>query len=162
MSKVTQKEAVFSAITNTLAEYNLSFEEGQDVVPLMNREIRSQVNNILVEGFKAGTIQIDDSYDPSKLKGYASSLQSNWIRKDKRLNGGIAYVAKNPGSRVGNTDASIKAMKVLLATLTSEEEKAEVQGYIDQRMTEINAAKIKATTINFDALPEALKVKFTK
>jgi hypothetical protein len=161
--KQTQKEAVYSAITNTLAEKGIHFEEGSDVSSLISRDIRAQVNLILLEGFIAGTIELDQVYTEPQLKAYTSSVQSNWIRKDKRLNGNVTYTAKNPGSRAGSGDSSLKAMRLLLQTEgLSEEDKIEIQSEIDKRVTELNVVKAKKVTVNFEALPESLRAKFAK
>lgn len=161
MSQITQKQAVYAAITSVLAENSINFDSETPVDKVMTRELRSQVNTILVEGFKSGQIQIDRQYESeAALKAYVSGLQSNWIRKDTRLNGGVSYVAKNPGSRQGNSNPQIKAMKALLLTLTTEEDKAEVQAEIDKTLAELN--KAKAPKIDFNSLPESLKSKFVK
>lgn len=157
MSKQTQKEAVYNAVTSVLTENNINVSEGTDVSTLMTRELRSQVNQILFEGFKSGTIELDRQFNDTDLKGYVSGLQSNWLRKDKRLNGGNTYSAKNPGSRVGSSDPSLKAMRALLSTLTEESDKAEVQAAISARVAEINASKVKKVSIDSSVLPEALK-----
>ena len=161
MGKLTQKQAVFLAIINVLQEDGIDFKVGEEhVYPHMTKERRALVNSVLFQGFKDGSIILDASFSDEELKAYVSGLQSNWIRKDSRLNGNTAYVAKNPGSRAGSGDAQIKAMKALLSTLTSETDKAEVQAEIDKRMSEIK--KPKAPTVDFSALPESLRVKFTK
>jgi hypothetical protein len=122
----------------------------------MNKEYRSQVNAILVEGFKSGKIGYDGEIpDDSTLKAYVSGLQSNWLRKDKRLNGGTQYVAKNPGSRAGSTDPQVKAMRLLLATKTDETERSEIQSFIDKRLGQIKPAK--TVTINISDLPAELQ-----
>ena len=90
-----------------------------------------------------------------------SGLQSNWLRKDTRLNGGMKYTAKNPGSRAGSSDPSLKAMIALLSTLTDESERAEVQSYIDAKRAEIAATK-QAKVVDFSALPADLAKKFGK
>lgn len=162
MTKQTQKEAVFSAVTNVLGEQNISIEEGVSVAPYMTREVRSQVNQILFEGFKSGHIELDKEFTDSELKGYVSGLQSNWIRKDKRLNGGVSYIAKNPGSRAGSGDPALKAMRALLSTLTTESDKAEVQSEIDKRVAELQVSKAKTVEINYSALPAHLQSKFSK
>ena len=162
MTKISQKEAVYNAVTSVLSENNISVSEGTDVNTLMNKELRSQVNAILFEGFRAQTIELDRSFDDSALKGYVSGLQSNWLRKDKRLNGGIAYVAKNPGSRVGSSDPSLKAMRTLLSTLTTDADKTEVQAAIDSRILAIQASKVKAVSIDASLLPADLAAKFIK
>lgn len=153
--KQTQKEAVFQAVKNVVGE--------QDGAYTPTKEQRAQVNNILFDGFRNGTIELDKSeISDSDLKSYVSGLQSNWLRKDKRLNGGTMYVAKNPGSRAGSGDASLKAMRTLLNSLTVESERAEVQGYIDARLAEISASKAKTVTIDYSVLPAELASKFNK
>jgi hypothetical protein len=153
MSKMSQKEAVFTAICNVTGH------TGEDAV-IISKEQRSQVNAILFEGFRSGGIELDREYTDSDLKAYVSGLQSNWLRKDKRLNGGVQYTAKNPGSRQSSADPQLKAMRALLSTLTTDEERAEVQGYIDARVSELNIAK--APSIDFSALPTDLATKFQK
>ena len=162
MSKITQKEAVFNAVTSVLNENNIEVLEGTDINTLMNKEYRAQVNAILFEGFRSETIELDRKFSDSDLKGYVSGLQSNWLRKDKRLNGGIAYVAKNPGSRVGSADPALKAMRTLLSTLTTDSDKSEVQTAIDDRISEIQASKVKALSIDYSVLPADFAAKFSK
>jgi len=124
-----------------------------------SKEQRAQVNAILFEGFKTNKIAYDGSVPAdSELKAYVSGLQSNWLRKDKRLNGGIAYQAKNPGSRVGSTDAQVKAMRQLLSTKTDPTDRAEIQSFIDKRLAEIKPSK--TVEINVDDLPADLKAKY--
>ena len=150
---MNQKEATYQAICNVTGHTG----EGQVVI---SKEQRAQVNMILFEGFRAGTIELDREFDDADLKQYVSGLQSNWIRKDKRLNGGIAYTAKNPGSRAGSGDPGLKALRALMTTLTTDEDKAEVQGYIDARIAELNVAKV--ATVDYSALPTELQAKFKK
>ena len=160
--KQSQKEAVFTAVVNVLAQEGITITEGEPVN--MTKELRLQVNNILFEGFKNNQIELDSNktYTDSKLKEYVSGLQSNWLRKDKRLNGGTQYIAKNPGSRAGSGDASLKAMRTLMSTLTSESDKAEVQSHINARLAEIQATKVKAVNIDYSMLPADLAAKFAK
>src|ERR1051325_1045852 len=148
MSKMTQKEAVFQAVTNVCGNVDGAYAP--------TKEQRAQVNNSLFEGFKAGRVAFDGEMpEDSKLKAYVSGLQSNWLRKDKRLNGGVQYTAKNPGSRAGSTDPQIKAMRLLLATKTDASERAEIQTFIDKRLAEIKPAK--SVEIDVSALPEELR-----
>lgn len=153
-SKMTQKEAVYTAICGVTGF------TGEGVLEI-SKEQRAQVNAILFEGFKAGRIELEREYTDSDLKSYVSGLQSNWIRKDKRLNGGVSYQAKNPGSRAGSTDPQLKAMRALLTTLDSAEDRAEVQKHIDAKVAELQAAK-QAKTVDFSALPADLQAKFGK
>lgn len=164
MSNVmNQKDAVFAAVSSVLSNAGIDFE-GIAVKPLMTKEFRAQVNQILFEGFRAATIQMDGEKDDTQLKQYVSGLQSNWINKDKRLNGNVGYVAKNPGSRTGITDPQVKALRGLLATVETDEERAEIQGYLDDRLATIGEGKAKAKTpkIDFDSLPADLAAKYTK
>jgi hypothetical protein len=70
-------------------------------------------------------------------------------------------VAKNPGSRAGSSDPELKALRALMTTDISDEDKAEVQGHIERRMSELNQAKI-TKTVDFSALPADLAAKFAK
>jgi hypothetical protein len=153
MAKVTQKEAVFGAVCSVkgTSEFSGPVE--------MTREERSMVNQILFESFRGGTVELDAEYDDSKLKAYVSGLQSNWLRKDKRLNGGVAYVPKNPGSRAGSGDAQLKALRALMSTLTDQESQAEVQRHIDARVAEIAASK-KQVAVDITKLPAELQIKY--
>lgn len=160
MSKMNQKTAVYNAITSVLKENGVDFEDGMDVGPLMTRELRAQVNQILFEGFKNEEIEIDGTRSDSELKSYVSGLQSNWIRKDKRLNGDTKYVAKNPGSRAGQGDPQLRAMRNLLKLATTDEDRAEIQEHIEQRMAAIAAEKAKSLEIDFTHIPAALREKY--
>lgn len=161
--KVNQKTAVFQAITMVLSAAGIEFNEGENVAEHMDKEIRGQVNTILFQGFRAGDIELDREYSDSDLKAYVSGLQSNWIRKDKRLNGNTVYVAKNPGSRAGSGDSQLKNMKLLLLTLTpGTEDYIEVESAIAARTVEVAASKAKSITVDFSALPAHLRAKFQK
>jgi len=161
MTKSTQKEAVFSAVSTVLEADSIPVEG--NIAPHMTRERRAAVNGILFENFRAGSIELDREYTDTELKAYVSGLQSNWLRKDKRLNGGIQYTAKNPGSRAGSGDTQLKNMRLLLQTLTpGTEDYSEVEVAIEARVKEVQASKIKSKPIDFSALPADLRAKFQK
>jgi len=150
-----QKEAVFSAVTSVLSEAQISVNEGENYATHLNRELRAQVTNILVEGFNNGTIVLEKSFESeSDLRTYCSGLTSNWLRKDPRMNGGVKYVAKNPGSRVGSADPTIKSMRTLLATRTdlSVEDRAEIQSCIDARVSEVRSSKKTAKSLTAEQI----------
>jgi Zn-dependent oligopeptidase len=142
MNKMTQRAAVYAAL---LSVFGVTEFEGP-VTP--TKEQRAQVNQILFAGFRKGTIELsaDKNYSDSELKAYVSGLQSNWLRKDKRLNGGVTYVAKNPGSRAGVGDETVKNMKMLRDTQTDPVKRAEIQKFIDARVAEIKPSKSKELT----------------
>lgn len=152
MSKMNQKQAVFGAVTNVKQQSEFS-----GAVELSSDE-RVRVAETLFKGFRVGEIELDRTYTDRELKIYISGLVSNWLRKDTRLNGGVAYVPKNPGSRAGSSDPQLKALRALLKTLTDPTDRAEVQQHIDARVAEISASK--KPKVDLSALPEALKARF--
>jgi len=160
-TKMNQKSAVYAAVTSVLKEHGIVFEDGLNISGVMTRELRGAVNAILVEGFRAGGIELDREYTESELKAYVSGLQSNWLRKDKRFNGGTQYVAKNPGSRAGSGDSMLKNLRALRSTLSDPSDIAEVDGHIASRIAELNVSKVQ-TTVDFSALPADLQAKFKK
>ena len=150
---MNQKEATYTAVVNVCGEIDGAYTP--------SKEERAQISAILFEGFRSGKVTLDREFDDAGLKSYISGLMSNWLRKDKRLNGGVAYVAKNPGSRAGTGDSQLKAMRALLSTLTSASDKAEVQKHIDARVSEIASTKV-TKVIDYSALPAHLAAKFAK
>jgi len=145
-----QGDAVYQAIVNVCGQQDTKYEP--------SKEQRASVKQILFDGFKAGTIVLGKEYTDEELSAYIPGLISNWLRKDKRLNGGVAYVPANPGSRAGSSDPQVKAMRLLLASKTDPEERAEIQGFIDARVATLKPAK--TVDLNIDDLPEALKAKY--
>jgi hypothetical protein len=145
---VKQKDAVYSAVCEVRG--TTEFSEAAE----LTKEERSTVQTALLEGFKSGDIAYQgDVSDSAKLSSYVSGLVSNWLRKDRRLNGNVAYVAKNPGTRTGAGDEALKAMRLLLSATSEDEARLEIQAEIDRRVAELKPKK----TINVDALPENLR-----
>ena len=142
-----QGDAVFQAIVNVMGT--------QDGAYHPTKEQRAMVREILFQGFKAGEIVLGKDFDDKKLTEYIPGLISNWLRKDKRLNGGIAYVPANPGSRSGSSDPQVKAMRALLASKSDPTERAEIQTFIDARVAVLKPST--TVTVNVDDLPEELK-----
>ena len=145
---IKQKDAVFNAVCEVrgTTEFSSSVE--------LTKEERTAVSAALFAGFQNGSIAYQgDATDGAKLTNYVSGLVSNWLRQDKRLNGGVQYVAKNPGTRTGSGDESLKAMRTLFSATTDEEARAEIQAEIDRRISELKPKKV----INIDALPESLR-----
>lgn len=143
-----QKEAVFNAIcaVRGSTEFNEAVE--------LTKEERSKVQAALIAGFQGGTVDYQgDVTDSAKLASYVSGLVSNWLRKDRRLNGNVQYVAKNPGTRTGSGDEQLKAMRALLGATTDTEARAEIQAEIDKRVGELKPKKV----IDVSKLPENLR-----
>lgn len=151
MTTVTQRQAVYNAISSIK-----TVDETTQTV--LTKDESLKVKAILVEGFTNGEIAIDPTYNMSKINTYASGLISNWIKKDSRLNGGVKFQIKNPGSRAGSTDKSVAALKALLKQIGENHEKtAEVKEAIAKRVAEIKPGKAKPT-IDAELLPEDLRV----
>ena len=145
-----QSDAVFQATVNVCGN--------QDEAYKPTKEQRQQIGAILFAGFESGKIELKRGFDAEYVKGYIPGLITNWLNKDKRLNGGTKYQAKNPGSRTGSSDPQVKAMRVLLSTKSDPAERAEIQAFIDKRVAEL--APSKTVTINVDDLPEELRAKY--
>lgn len=155
--KQTQKDAVYSAVTSVLNENGVQVDSDVNVSSVLTRELRAQVTSILVEGFLNNRISLDKQFDSNaSLRAYCSGLMSNWLKKDKRLNGGAQFSIKNPGSRRGSSDPQIKAMRALLATRSNETERAEIQAFIDNRISEISVTNNKQR-IDVSNIPAELK-----
>lgn len=160
-----QKDAVFSAISQVLGDNGVAFESGLNVSSLLNKEFRGQITNILVASFQNGEIDMDANFanttkhNTPKLRAYVSGLISNWVRKDTRLNGNIAYVPKAPGSRKGSGDPQLKALRALYGQATTDADRNEIQGYIDTRVAELESAKFSTSKLDISALPEELVAK---
>lgn len=142
---IKQGEAVFQAVCATLGEISGKVT--------LTKEQSKEVANRVIAMFLSGQTVHSKGATPEQLAKYVPGLVNNWVRKDPRLNGNTKYVTKNPGSRAGSGDASMKAMKQLLAATTDEKARQEIEKEIAARASEL---KPKAA-INVDALPEALR-----
>ena len=151
-----QSDAVFTAVCN------ITGQESFDSPVELSKEQRQEIHETILEGFKSGTVNLSDDarkkYNTdSSISGYTSGLISNWLRKDKRLNGGVNYVPKNPGSRAGQGDPMIRELRKLKKLHTGTEKEVEIDGYINARLTELKVSKAKEININTDLIPEALR-----
>jgi hypothetical protein len=158
MSKFNQKNGVFAAIEAVLSEAG----KGIDGKVELTKDERHAVVQMVTTGLFAGEIEMKDEarakYDTEeKMRGYAGGLVNNWLRKDDRLNGGVDYVPKNPGSRLGSGDAVVKELKKLRSTLTDASEIQAVEAEIEKRMQAIQAEKAKKVEINDALIPDDLK-----
>lgn len=151
-----QNDAVFSAVCEVLGQSSFS-----QAVSL-SKEQRGQIIEIVTDGILNGRVDFSSEAQakynsPDKVRGYTSGMVNNHLRKDKRLNGGAKYEAKNPGSRAGQGDAQLKAMKALRSQLTDSDSVAEIETAIENRIAELKAAKVKTIAFDASALPEHLR-----
>ncbi len=135
---MTQKDAVFSVVTSIIVGSGIKFQVNKDVAAnILTKDMRTQVNNALVEKFLTGDVELSDEArgkltDEPALRAYVSGLVSNWLRKDSRLNGGIAAPKKS------NADPQLKALKKLQSSQTDPSRRLEIQTFIDKRTSELN------------------------
>lgn len=145
---MNQKEGVFKAVRSV-------FPEGK--VPATGewtKEQSSLVTNTLAAMFRNNEVEYKGGCpDDARLLKYIPGLVNNWVRKDTRLNGGEKYQTKNPGSRTGSGDETLKNMRILLSATTDPTAKQLIQAEIDKR---VEALKPKVE-VNVEALPESLR-----
>lgn len=166
MSKLNQRESVYLATMNVLADNSINFDDGQTPTAqeLVTKEMRKSIIGIVTQSIISGETDFStearakhDTED--KTRSYVSGLVNNWFRKDPRLNGSTKYVAKNPGSRQGAGDEQLKALKALRATKVDDQEAIKViDEAIQARQAEIKSTKVAALTqAQIDALPESIR-----
>jgi hypothetical protein len=123
---MNQKEAVFQAVK----ELKHGEVDTDKAVALTKRE-KHMVEEKLFNGFKKGRIAYNNELpSDDKLLLYISGLVSNWLRKDKRLNGQKNYVPQHPRTTQpaahvegsGSIDANqLEALRALASSQDSEE-----------------------------------------
>lgn len=151
-----QKDAVYSTVKSVLAEHGITHEDYTQLE--MTKEMKQVCISILVHGFENGEIELKSPQD--NLKSYVNGLLNNWLRKDKRFNGGVIYKAKNPGTRTGQQDPMVKNLRILLSTLPEGSEAYEAtKARIETRIAELKAEKARdqIKEIDFSAIPADIK-----
>jgi len=147
---MTQKDAVFSAVSQILASNNISFTANStNATSVLNRELRAQINTRLVADFQSGSVELSDDAknklnDTAELRAYISGLVSNWLRKDPRLNGGtvIATTSSSSSNVRGNksikSDPQLQALRKLAQSQVEPSKRLEIQAHIDRRIAELS------------------------
>ncbi len=165
----TQREAVYTATHAVLKEKGIEFEDGLDIDPIMKGDttLRGMISVIICAGLAAKEVALKDTKEnaeklanPAKLSSYVSGLISNWFRKDKRFNGGVTYKPKNPGSRAGQGDAQLKALRALYKQFdgVDQEQTDRLTVAINSRVAEIQTEKAKSAPVDLSVLsPELLE-----
>lgn len=167
-----QSEAVFTATVSVLAERGIQFNAGTDSIhSVLTKDITADIRGRVMAMFQADQVALKATEsnaskiaDSKKLAAYVSGLVTNWHNKDKRFNGGVQYVAKNPGSRQGQTDDTVKELRKLAAkpsVASNPESLAKVQAALEDRIAILAAskpAKAKAAKpLDISKLPEHLR-----
>lgn len=158
---MNQRQATVSAIISVLNQRGIeyTFNESEIVSEILTSDDKSKIVDMLCEGFLSNKIDMSEEgkakyyHNPSELRKYTVGLLNNWIRKAPEFNRGMGYVTKNPGSRKGSGDETMKALRELLKITTDATVRSEIQAEIDKRLEEIKP-KVE---INLDALPAHLR-----
>lgn len=163
---MNQREATVHAIMSTLEARGFEYELNgpTPISEVLTDPDKATVRGILFDQFRNGEVIFKAEFQSkvdsdSELKKYISGLTNNWIRKYKPFNSGIAYVAKNPGSRAGSGDEQMRELKKLLSQVKATNNAdaiTEVEAAITARYAEIKPASV-TKPINVDALPDSLK-----
>ncbi len=143
---MNQRDGVFGAVVAVIGDVSGAVS--------LNSEQKKQVYAHLFAGFKSGQIELATPKNDAELTKYIPGLVNNWLRKDTRLNGGVKYVTKHPGSRAGTGDETMKAMRMLLSVTTDSAARAEIEAAIATRTAEL---KKPTVTLNVSALPPELR-----
>ena len=147
MKSISQADAVFQATSEVVGEFDARTPIVEQINDGQFDSIVARVCTMFTDGvtaFKPTPANEEKLRNPAKLKSYVSGLVNNHHRKDRRLNGGTAYVPKNPGSRATNPE--LRELKKLLPSLEGDATKFEaVQARIEEIQAEIAMAKPKAT-----------------
>ena len=156
---VNQKQAVTNAVLSIFPDYELGGEV--TLKSIFTKDTKAQVIAIVAEGFSSGNVNMSAEAqakylgDEKALTKYTGGMVDNWVRKNTDFNFGQKYITKNPGSRAGGGDDTVKALRGLLKTEQTPEARAEIETAIKERLAEIKPTK--TVEINVDALPEHLK-----
>lgn len=85
---VSQKSAVRNAISSASASTGVSVADmkNKEVKSVEKRQAMTLARNSILDGLKSGVIALKKEKSESELKRYASSLLSNWLKRDSELN----------------------------------------------------------------------------
>jgi len=154
---MNQREACFAVISN------IKKFEPNTKVSLTDGE-RKEVVNRLTDMFLNDEVEMKDTeansvkkQDPAKMKSYVIGLVNDFFRKDKRVNGNIAYEASAPGSRP--TDQKLKVLMAVYQIAISEnneEAKAKIYEAIEARKAEVKKPA-KQKEIDYSLLPDDIR-----
>lgn len=105
---MNQKEAVFQVVKEIKRG-----DVDTDKPVVLTKQEKAVVQQKLFDGFKKGKVAYNHELpSDDKLLLYVSGLVSNWLRKDKRLNGQRNYVPQRPGSRTTAAPVSVEGSNV--------------------------------------------------
>ncbi len=153
---MNQKDGVFKAICEVLGE--TSFNERVSLTSEQRSKVLEFVSFAIMDGqveMKAESRAKHNTED--KMRVYTRGLITNWLNKDKRLNGNVDHKAKNPGSRAGQKIPEVIELRKLLK---QQQGNPEVCAAIEAKIAEFIAAnKPEKAVIDWDLIPEEFRSK---
>ncbi len=158
---MNQRKATVAAIVSVLADRGVAYEFDGPVsaADMMTSADKEKTVDIICKGFMSGEVEMSDEgktkyfTQPTELRKYVVGLVNNWLRKAPELNGGQKYQVKNPGSRAGSGNETIKALKQLLTITDDQDARRAIEAEIASQLETIKP-KVE---INFDAIPAHLR-----
>ena len=163
---IKQVTAVVLGVQSALGmdKYN-ELESKEPMKDHLTSDQLREIKEDIVQGILEGEVDFSETAKAKYIEGdgnlnsYVSGLINNHLKKDKRLNGGIGYVPKNPGSKAGQGDKKLAELKKMLKVVSVQKPEAVslVQAKIDERIQEIAAEKLKSTVIDINLIPEELR-----
>lgn len=145
-----QRDCVLMHTLAVAKELNIAIE-GKDVKSVTDKAFQQAVADRVTKDIIAGTCEMKNlKQDPKELRRYVVGLVNDSFRKDKRLNGGVRYEFKAPGSRAGVGDEVVKTLRAYLGTCKDADQRSAIQAEIDSRLAEI---KPKAKQVDLSVLP---------
>jgi hypothetical protein len=139
MAKVSQKDAVFNAVISVLTDLKITFKIYKTkFIKILNNEHRLMVSKILVDGFKNKQIYIKSVKTDEQLSQCAAEIQSNWLRKDLRLNGKMHPILELKQQK---QDPQIKALLEFRKTLVKKRDIEEIDILIQFRLGQMKIPK---------------------
>jgi hypothetical protein len=160
---VNQKEACYAAVKAWLQEKGIHHDDGEHLS--LSKDAKREIVEMITQAAVAGEMEFSEAAlikmnTVEKLRNYCSSLLSNWLRKDTRLNGSVAYVPKNPGTKTGQTDEVVRNLRALRAKLTEESHLEAIDAQIQKRLEELRTAKTQQVAVDFNKIPVNIRNLF--
>ena len=149
---MNQKEGTYMIVAAVLKEAGKTIDPAKPTI--LTPEERATCIYALIEAFAKKEIQLKT---PQKnMKTYVGGLLSNWLNKDKRLNGGVKFELKKPGSRAHLVPDDIRELRKLSVLMKGTENEEKVAKILEEREAEYRVSREKKD-INVDLLPAELR-----
>lgn len=154
---LSQKECVFATIEEFFTNNGLTLPNKVSLSLSDKKLIVEALTDKAMLGCMSLEPESKAKYHSRDLMlGYCTKLLNNWLRKDIRLNGGVKFFIKNPGSKAGTSDPQIKQLKEIKSKIIDATYTKAIDEQINIRLSKLNNNK-KFKSINKDLLPEEIQ-----